>query len=260
MNKEYIICAFLSAVAVTTLLVCYFNLTIGGLPSKVANLQTEIELLKAQPDSARAFLTDLQQLELKIEKTEHSIREDYDWLKKFGLPLTLIALAGLFYSVYKSALGFALENAQKTVARYYLPDEERFKIEKKLLVLTKEGGDSGFVRRLLQDTGFLAASTIPENVKNLDEETLSKILGGKTYDLIFLNNEKASFEDSEIKICHDKTPHYTMIFSFNKNLPGEVVASQRAASANFKSQIYGNLINALKYQQYLRKPTSRQQA
>jgi len=232
----------------------------GNLPGKVESLQREMELLKAQPDSTRAYLMDVQKLELKIEKTEHSIREDYDWLKKFGLPLTLIALAGLFYSIYKSALGFALENAKKTVDRYYLPDEERFKQEKKLLILTKEGGDSGFVRGLLQDTGFLAASTIPENAKLLNKETFQKILDGQTYDLIFLNNEKVAFDDDEIKTCHSETPDYTMIFSFAKSkLPDDIVASQRTASANFKSQIYGNLINALRYQQYLRKtPTNKQ--
>lgn len=98
-------------------------------------------------------------------------------------------------------------------------------------------------------------------MKQLDEETLRKILDGNKYDLIFLNNnEKAAFEDDEIRICHSKTPDFTMIFSFNKNLPTDIVASQRAASANFKSQIYGNLINALKYQQYLRQPSTTKQA
>jgi hypothetical protein len=228
----------------------------GHLPERVEAMQKEIELLKAQPDSSKAYLLDLQKLELKIEKTEHSIRSDFFVLQKLGIPLTVIAFALMFFSIYKSALGFALKHAEETVNRYYLPDEERFKREKKLLVLTKEGGDSGFVRKLLQDTGFLAAATIPDNVKKLDEDMLGKLLDGKNYDLIFLNNERVAFDDDEIKICHGKTPGYTMIFSFNKNLPGDVVASPRAASANFKSQIYGNLINALKYQQYLHKPSA----
>lgn len=282
--------ATLSAVVTTSLLVCYFNLTIGGLPAKMTNLQREIELLKAKPDSSKTFLTDLQKLELKIEKTEYSIREDYDWLKKFGLPVTIVALVGLFYSIYKSALGFALENAKQTVNRYYLPEEERFKRDKKLLVLTKEGEDANFMHHLLKDTGFLYASTICDNLKKLDDDTLSKMLDGNKYDLILLNNGKAPFTNEEIQLCHDKTPTYTMIFSFgnpalDKNpeqdpkvsklkepeanseglkakkeggrepqgkLSLALVDSPRVSSANFKSQVYSNLINALKYQQYLR--------
>lgn len=226
----------------------------GRLPNQVQQLQQEIEILKKQPDSLKTQALSLEKLDFKIEKVEKEIRSDFDWIQKAGLPLTLLAFAGLFFSLYKSALGFALQKAKETVDRYYLPDEERFKREKKLLILTKEGGDSQFIRRLLHDTGFLAASTIPEtNIKDLTEKELKTILGDNQYDLILLNNENKSFEDTEIRICHSKTPDYTMIFSFSKNLPSDLVSSQRVSSANFKSQIYSNLINALKYQQYLRK-------
>lgn len=256
----------------------------GHMPEKVESLQKEVELLKAQPDSSRTYLLDLQKIELKIEKTEQSIRSDFVLIQKLGIPLTVIAFVLMFWSVYKSALGFALQNAKEMVDRYYLPDEERFKREKKLLVLTKEGGDSGFMRQLLQDTGFLAAATIPDNVKELDEETLFKILDGNKYDLILLNNEKSPFTNKEIQVCHDQTAGYTTIFSFGNPAPDEelkqdekdrkqekreskhgqlskvLVTSSRVSSANFKSQLYGNLINALKYQQYLRQPSTTKQA
>ncbi len=233
----------------------------GHLPDTVEKLKKEVALLKMSPDSAaNSAALDLQRLDFKIDRVETEIRKDFFLLQKLGLPLTVIAFALTFWSVYKSALGFALQKAKETVDRYYLPDEERFKREKKLLVLTKEGGDSGFMRKLLHDTGFLAVSTISTNVKQLNEETLRKILDGNKYDLILLNNENAAFEDDEIRTCHSKTPDFTMIFSFNKNLPTDIVASHRAASANFKSQIYGNLINALKYQQYLRQPSTTKQA
>jgi hypothetical protein len=227
----------------------------GQLPEKVEALKKDIDMIKSPIDSSKATaILNFQKLELKIDKVETSIRSDFFLLQKLGIPITVLAFVLMFWSIYKSALGFALQNAKEAADRYFLPEEERFKREKKLLVLTKEGGDSEFIRKLLQDTGFLAASTIPSNVKKLDDDTLLKILDSNRFDLIFLNNEKAaSFEDDEIKTCHDNTPDYTMIFSFNKNLPTEIVASQRAASANFKSQIYGNLINALKYQKYLRK-------
>jgi len=233
----------------------------GHLPRKVESLKKEIELLKVPTDSTKSTTAlDLQKLEHKIDRVETAIRSDFTLIQELGLPLTVLAFVLMFWSVYKSALGFALQNAKEAVDRYYLSDEERFKREKKLLVLTKEGGDSGFMRQLLQDTDFLAATTIPGNVKKLDEETLTKILDGDKYDLILLNNERAAFEDDEIRTCHSKTPDYTMIFSFNKNLPTDIVASQRAASANFKSQLYGNLVNALKYQQYLRQPSTTKQA
>lgn len=224
----------------------------GELPTKVKALQDDVEMFKTGKDSLKSTSLSLEKLELKIDKVETSIREDFEWLKKFGIPLTLLAFAGLFFSIYKSALGFALNYAQDTVNRYYLPDEERFKQEKKLLVLTKEGGDSGFIRKLLFDTGFLSVSTIPGNVKKLDEDSLKKIIGGNIYDLILVNNENSPFEDEEIIDCHKYTPDQTMIFSFSKNLPPEILASQRVSSANFKSQIYANLTNALKHQKYIK--------
>lgn len=257
----------------------------GHLPSTVEKLKNEVELLKAPSDSIKLTKAiDLQKLELKIDRVETSIRNEFVLIQKLGIPLTVIGFALMFWSIYKSALGFALERAKETVDRYYLPDEERFKREKKLLVLTKEGGDSGFMRQLLQDTGFLAAATIPDNVKELDEETLFKILDGNKYDLILLNNEKSPFTNKEIQVCHDQTAGYTTIFSFGNPAPDEelkqdeqdrkqekreskhgqlskeLVTSSRVSSANFKSQLYGNLINALKYQKYLSKPSNTKQA
>ncbi|MCW5921260.1 MAG: hypothetical protein KIS77_02880 [Saprospiraceae bacterium] len=243
----------------------------GYLPSTVAKLKNEVELLKAPADSAKSSTTlDMQKLELKIDRVETSIRNDFVLIQKLGIPLTVIAFVLMFWSVYKSALGFALERAKETVDRYYLPDEERFKREKKLLVLTKEGSDSGFIRQMLKDTGFLAAATIPDNVKRLDEDTLYNLLDGGNYDLIFFNNEVASdapketpnpFSDDELLLCLDRTSSGTMIFHFGRpNLSQTPMANRRVASAGFKSQIYGNLINALKYQQYLRKPSTTKQA
>jgi hypothetical protein len=227
----------------------------GDLPGRVKKLEAAVELLKYPTDSvAPSTALDLQKLQLQIEKTEADLRSDFLLIQKIGIPATLIALALMFFSIYKSALGFALDKARKTIDRYYLPDEERLKQEAKLLVLTKEGGDSAFIRKFLHDTGFLAASTIPpKNVEQLDETSFLEILAGENYDLIFLNGEGKKFEDAEIQICHSKTLNNTMIFSFNNTLPKDLVESERAASANFKSQIYGNLINALKYQQYLRR-------
>lgn len=250
------------ALAITFFVYGYFMwANYGQLPDKVDQLEKEIELIKVPQDTLKKNnILDLQKLELKIEKVETSIRSDFFIIQKLGIPLTALAFVLMFWSVYKSALGFALQNAKNMIDRYYLPDEERFKREKKLLILTKEGGDSGFMRQLLQDTGFLTAAYMPGTVRKLDKETLLKILDGERYDLILLNNENIPFGDDEIRTCHDETPNYTMIFSFNKNLPSDVVASQRAASASFKSQIYGNLVNALKYQKYLRQPSTSKQA
>jgi hypothetical protein len=234
----------------------------GLLPEKVKDLSRNVELLSEPKDTAKNRGFDLQKLDLKIDKTEQSIREDFDWLEKIGLPLTLIGFVLMFWSVYKSALGFALKNAKESINKAYLPDEEIFKRERRILVLTKKGGDSEFVRKFLHQTGFLSAATIPDNLEKLDKQTLHQLLDKETFDLIFFNNEKVPFTNAEIKICADDTKPFTMLFSFGNPEPEEIgkqgklsddlVALPRVASANFKSQVYGNLINALKYQKYLR--------
>lgn len=104
----------------------------GHLPDTVEALKKEVALLKMAPDSAaNSAVLDLQRLDLKIDRVETEIRKDFFLIQKLGLPLTVIAFALMFWSVYKSALGFALQKAKETVDRYYLPDEERFKREKK---------------------------------------------------------------------------------------------------------------------------------
>ncbi|GEM_PF-1409545 len=230
----------------------------GTIPAKVIALQQKVDQLLAPSDTALNKTLSWQKLDLKIDRLETSLRSDFVWIQQLGIPLTLIAFVLMFWSVYKAALANALEHAQKAVEQAYLPEEERLKREKKILVLTKAGGDSAFIREFLHQTKLSGACTIPqENVKTMDANTLSVLLNGKSYDLILFNNEKIAFEDEELKACFDSTGHTTMIFSFSKNIDKkytEMLASPRVSSANFKSQLYGNLINALKYQSYLSAP------
>jgi hypothetical protein len=228
----------------------------GLLPNQVEDLKNKVELISIQSDTAKSRMLTLDKLEFKIDQVEKGIRNDYDWLQKFGLPLTIVALVAIFFSIYKAALGFALQNAKEVINQAYLSDEDVFKAEKRILVLTKKGGDTQFIRQFLWQTGLLQAATIPkENTESLTEKVLQKLFKDDTYDLIFLNNEKVAFEDTEIKLCFSLMPENTMLFNFgNKNLPDDLTAFQNVTSAKFKSQIYGNLINAFKYQKCMRRP------
>lgn len=247
---------FIAGVLAMTLIAWYVIwANYGKVPEKLEQVQKDIELIKTMPKDTQVLT--LKKLEYKIEKVQQDTLEEVSWIKKLGIPLTIAGLALLFWSLYKSAYSIALQHAKETVARYYLPDEDRFKLEKKILVLTKEGGDTAFLRKFFNDTGFESAVTIPrENLKSLDTESLKKVTDGYIFDFVFLNNENESlrFSDEEISSCLAGTPSATMIFHFGKpNLLPELMKSQRVASASFKSQIYGNLINALKYQQFLKK-------
>lgn len=260
----------------------------GHLPSTVETLKNEIELLKTSADSTTSTTAlDLQKLEFKIERIETGIRSDFFLLQKLGLPVTVIAFALMFYSIYKSALGFALENAKKAVDKAYLSDEDIFKREKKILILTKTGGDTTFLREFVYNTGFFEAVTFPkDNLESLDGEILMHATGGRRYDMIIFNNEhmkmksipknsteedKAKIEgdnealkkqlNNDLTICLTKTPEPTMIFYFGPPyISPDLMSNQRVASASFKSQVYGNLINALKHQKYLLKSVKSSQA
>lgn len=232
----------------------------GNLPEKMDVLSKKIELLSANPDSLISTKNlSLEKLEFKIEKTEIELRRDFNFIFQIGFPLTFLGLFGLFYSVYKASYGIALKQAQDEIGKAYKPEEDLFKTEKRLLVLTKTGSDSNFIRKWLNDVGFLWASTVKSEVELITEDNFSTILENNKFDLIFFNNEQSnngtvnSFSNEEIELILNKTPSNTMVFNFGKpNLSHGLTANQRVASAGFKSQIYGNLINALKYQKYLK--------
>ena len=82
---------------------------------QIAQMQNKLNLFEAKADSVNLKPIEVQRLDLKIDKLEADLRKDYDLLLKVGLPVSLLALIGLFYGIYKTAYSFAIEEDRKSV-------------------------------------------------------------------------------------------------------------------------------------------------
>lgn len=156
----------------------------------------------------------------------------------------------MFWAIYKIALNFAVEEAKKDIARSYKNEETLFLEEKKILVLTKEGGSTEFVQRFFNKSGF-QNHEVESPIITLPEKPNAK------YDLFFLNNDNENlnyvFSDEEIVAFMSNCKAGKIVFNFGKTVkPGPITQDERFTSATFRSQLLGNLINSFRYQKVLK--------
>lgn len=225
-------------------LLTYWNYNLST--TQLLGVENKLNQLELKADSLKLKPFEVQKLELKIDKLEGELRKDYDLLLKVGLPASLLALLGLFYGVYKTAYSFAVEEAKKEIEKAYKSEEDLMKSEKEIVVLYKKGAETSHIRRFFNKLNF-------EKVTFLCFDDLAQLDKSKT-DLAFLINVAGiyQFEDAEIKTVMSSVKPSSIVFSFGKNVGEDVRAMPQFSSANVESQIYGNLMNTLKYQKVLK--------
>ena len=109
-----------------------------------------------------------------------------------------------------------------------------------ILVLTPNGADDSFIRKFFDKMGFNS------NVIHF-ESTNSP---GKLNEvhLVLFNNESGKFDHNEINEIIEKTKEYVFCFYFGRDRFDSKRYQDRVSFANARVQLYGNLINALRYQ------------
>lgn len=122
-----------------------------------------------------------------------------------------------------------------------LNDEEtQFKKHKKILVFSKQGADDQFIKAYLDEMGF----------KNTNFETFDPNQIYTDKDLILFNDQDKEhpFQVEEVIAYAQAIPEKTIIFYFGgQRIPmGEL--GDNFTFANIKMQLYGNLMNALRFQ------------
>lgn len=193
-----------------------------------------------------------EQVDLKLAKYEG----DYDWLfwifaGSFGF-VTIAGLVLWLISLPKKINKIAEEKANEKLSSYFeekkskiqaivknSDEDEKMKREKKIIVVSKKDSDFSFLNQFLKKYDFKATF--------IEVETYSEIT--EDYDILLLNNEKDEFKTSFEDYFNDLKPN-TLLFCFGKFLKTsneEVYFS----SATFRSQLYGNLMSALRYQKFM---------
>lgn len=195
-------------------------------------------------------------LDNKFSAMEKKLNDEYSLLKMLawsGIGLTLISLIGLWWKGKKYIEDKLKEKFDKIITQQegnILEVIDKQDVEKqilktkKILVLTAKNGNDAFVRKFFKTMGFQI-----DNV-NFEKVDSYKLYDG--YDLIFANNEDTLFDEELIQEYFEKSKENIVLFFFGKSFTKGQKVTTRMSFANSRTQIYGNLLNLLKYQEVLK--------
>jgi hypothetical protein len=195
-------------------------------------------------------------LEIKFDKLKLSIDQDYSWLKYLawsGIGFPIISFLGLWWRGQKYIGEKLTEKFDKIITQEegnilaVIEDQDKEKQivkGKKILVLTSTNGDDIFLRKFFKTMGF--------PINNVDYKKVDSYKKFERYDLIFANNEDNSFDIELIQDFFQKSDFKTVLFFFGDKYPRASAEANRMNLANSRTQVYGNLINLLKYQEILK--------
>ena len=121
--------------------------------------------------------------------------------------------------------------------------ENQLKRTKWILVLTPRESDTSFLYHFLTTMGF----------ENVDYHYVSEEVDLSKYSLVMFNDKDGRFDEGRLYELVSELPEKTIRFYFGhrqlKCVPNEY--KDRTTFANAPLQLYGNLLNALRYQDIL---------
>lgn len=195
----------------------------------------------------------------EISKQLSDFESDYNWLGwifggGFGLT-AIIALYLWFHSLPKKIEQLAEIKANEKLSKYFeekkskieaivkeTDEDEKLKKEKKIVVVsnTNKGDDTDFLGSFFQQFHFRT-----EFIEMDDYERVNK-----DYDVLLINNEKGNFTSKKDELLSDLKQN-TLLFYFGQGIRLEDDQNKHFSSATFRSQLYGNLMSALRYQKFI---------
>jgi len=196
------------------------------------------------------------ELDLQFKDLSASLEDEYRILKNLrnvGIPLTILGLIAAILGLIKTTKRIAQTKIEEQYEQLFNEDKNRLieiidnqneehdiKNNRKILVLSTPKEDKTFLKKFFREFKFQKVDF--KSVEN--DENIGK------YDLIFINDENGDFQFEFIDSFFENSPKDTVLFYFNttKKFYNNAKVSDRLNFANSKTQIYGNLINLLKYQ------------
>jgi hypothetical protein len=188
----------------------------------------------------------MDELKVYVDKEVIKIQSQYDLVMKLGLPATIAALLASIFGAYRWAAEIAKQKAEAA----FKDRETILKEHKRIVVLTPEGNAEAeiWIRKFFTSLEFrqtfFKKTTEIESLKN------------EQFDLILINADGDSIKQDDLtKLLKDIVDVLGArpVFYFGKGKAenSDLDKDGRLSYANAKSQLYGNLINALKFQAML---------
>lgn len=238
MENRYWLWLFITGITVG--LSCLFGFFLAQ--QYYGDLEARLQSIEKQYSSSLKSGQEIKMDEVKIyvDKQTGEIKNQYDLVMKLGLPATIAALLASIFGAYRWAAEIAKQKAEEA----FKDPETILKEQKRILVLTpdKEGESELWIRRFFFLLNF--RQSVFKKTSELDS------LANEQFDLVLVNTPNDATGQKELigKIFIGKSVFY---FGKGKAENENLDKEGRLSYANAKSQLYGNLINALKYQKML---------
>lgn len=208
-----------------------------------SDMETRLQMLETQYANSLKAGQEVRMDEVKIliAKSEESIKDQARLLTWIGLPGTIIALLTAIFGAFKWAAEIAKEKAMEV----FKDPETLLKESKKILILTPQSDDETWIRKFIFAFGFSQATF--DKIENLNNHP------EKNYDIVLINTpDDESGNTGIIADCVSKQLGKSVFYFGKGKATNELLDKEgRLSFANAKSQLYGNLINALKFQKML---------
>ncbi len=233
------------------------------LEQRVQQLEAQNNLLKEsyqnKKDALEAdYKKKLDALNVEMREIRQQVREDSLLIKVFFGTFVIIGIS-IIVSAWQGAKTFAERQAAKMIEDVFDKKKEDFlrlvekqntekqlRQTKRILVLTPDGHSKTFLEEFFRESEF--------QPPYFESFTLADKIDFSNYDVVLFNNDDGkSFSKDRTEIVETirKMPEKTLAFYFGGQPNVMLEDTTKFASANFRSQLYGNLVNALRYQDLL---------
>lgn len=177
-------------------------------------------------------------LKIFITKSVESVKDQYKIWLLAGLPLTISAILVSIFWAYR----WAAEIAREEIKESFKDIETLLKERKRILVISEDPKSEDWMRKFLLKTQFRKVT-----FRTRDER---HDIGPNDCDLVLIHDRK--LEITVINKLLEDLEDYSAVFYFGKGVvENERLGNEgRLSFASASSQLYGNLINALKYQNF----------
>lgn len=260
------------AAACFLILVC---LCVGGYAQKtdkIQDLENRIEILEGQKENLEKQVSVMQyQVESKLididdqfkaeVKNLQEEKKNNNWLIAAIIVAVIFIGFGGFFGIRKNINKTIKKKMDEWINKEFPKIKEEFleaakkqgeefkvKEKKSILVISKKEADETFLKMFFEERGF--------NSRNVNYMRLGEAKNVEKYDLVLFNNESDKKEQSpdhskEIEVMA-KTKKDAIGFYFGPNRFESEDYKNKINFANSRPQLYGNLINSLRYQSLLK--------
>ncbi len=196
-------------------------------------------------------------VDIKVRQIEQKLDSDYEYMKWIGIiggSFTVIGLGWAIISIIIKLKKIGIAKSEEIIEKKFheekdkilklvenQTEENQFKQNKRILILSHSETEDIFLKKFFKELGFLKA-----NFKKIDG-----FVELENHDVLFFNNENGKFEQGLIEQLIENSDKNTVFFYFGSIRIKDFGTESRVVATNYKTQIYGNLINALKYQKIL---------